>query len=158
MIIVNDYDRRQIDLIRKNLKLFYQNSIDLGHLIANLDGLYRSITNVDPEWENLFFEKWIDLECVYASLVNEGNIELNSKDKVILIDALGEIQNLVELALDCYLQTPNPLVSKSAIMLDEMWLMCPDCIDAWESSSQDAMIICPKCDKALHNPRYVDMK
>ena len=48
----------------------------------------------------------------------------------------------------------NPSIEKSATILDDTWLMCPDCIDAWESTSKNPMVICPKCDQVLHNPRW----
>lgn len=48
------------------------------------------------------------------------------------------------------------LMPKTAVILDQDWLMCPDCIDAWESSIQKATVICPKCSHSFHNPRYTN--
>ena len=40
-------------------------------------------------------------------------------------------------------------------MGDDKWLICPDCIDAWESSSAiDPLVRCPKCLKVFNNPRF----
>ncbi|NNM43449.1 MAG: hypothetical protein HKM07_03820 [Chlamydiae bacterium] len=49
---------------------------------------------------------------------------------------------------------PDSEISTTAQILDENWLMCPDCVDAWESTSEDKIVICPKCDRAYYNPRY----
>ena len=45
-------------------------------------------------------------------------------------------------------------ISQSALILDKNWLMCPNCIDAWESTSLNAVVICPKCSMTFHNPRH----
>ena len=53
-----------------------------------------------------------------------------------------------------YLETSDSSIEGHATELDKEWLFCPDCLDAWESNSRDAMVICPKCNHAFHNPRY----
>lgn len=50
---------------------------------------------------------------------------------------------------------PNPLITKSAEALDSQWLYCKDCLDAWESTTLDPMVVCPLCHQTMHNPRYV---
>ncbi len=49
---------------------------------------------------------------------------------------------------------PNPSILDRATILDDAWLMCSYCIDAWESISNDGMVICPTCHRMMHNPRY----
>lgn len=49
---------------------------------------------------------------------------------------------------------PDPMISTKAQLLDEKWLLCPLCIDAWESVNKDGMVICPNCHNTMHNPRY----
>lgn len=75
--------------------------------------------------------------------------ELREKVKEVH-EKLGSLDALIKKEL----KVPNLNISKIATSLDEKWLMCPDCIDAWECSSQDAMVICPMCNQVLHNPRY----
>ena len=53
---------------------------------------------------------------------------------------------------------PDPSINTKAEILDDKWLMCPVCIDAWESISTDGMVICPNCKTKMHNPRYKDIK
>jgi hypothetical protein len=42
--------------------------------------------------------------------------------------------------------------SITAVRLDDHWLFCPDCLDAWESDSRESKVICPKCDQIFLNP------
>ena len=54
------------------------------------------------------------------------------------------------------LEFPDPSISETAEIADNQWLMCPLCIDAWQSSNErDGMIRCPKCNTIMHNPRYL---
>ena len=53
-----------------------------------------------------------------------------------------------------YLEFPDPEIEMKAASLDDGWVMCPICIDAWEPKSIDGMIICPKCKNVMHNPFY----
>ena len=65
-----------------------------------------------------------------------------------------ELNKIADDLIEQELQVDNPSIEKSANILDKTWLMCPDCIDAWESTSKNPMVICPKCDQVLHNPRW----
>ena len=56
------------------------------------------------------------------------------------------------------IEFPNPSITERATALDEEWLMCPLCIDAWRSLCKEGMVICPKCKHMLHNPRYENKK
>ena len=52
------------------------------------------------------------------------------------------------------LEFPNPSIALTAAVLDDTWLLCPTCIDAWKSQSDNGMVICPLCKQMMHNPRY----
>ena len=52
------------------------------------------------------------------------------------------------------LEFPNPSISTTAIYGDEQWLICPICMDAWESTAKTGMVECPLCKNMMHNPRY----
>jgi tRNA(Ile2) C34 agmatinyltransferase TiaS len=45
-------------------------------------------------------------------------------------------------------------IEKTATVLNDNWVQCPLCGDAWESTSLDAMVRCPKCQGLSRNPRY----
>ena len=52
------------------------------------------------------------------------------------------------------LEFQDESITEKASIVDNNWLMCPTCVDAWESSSILAMVECPKCKKIMHNPRF----
>jgi hypothetical protein len=57
------------------------------------------------------------------------------------------------------LEFPDPAVSEVAQVGDNEWLICSICLEAWQSQNdQDGMVICPKCKKIMHNPRYQDTR
>lgn len=65
-----------------------------------------------------------------------------------------ELEKIADDLIEGELKNPDPSIEKLAIILDEKWLMCPDCIDGWESTSKNAMVICSNCNQVLHNPRF----
>ncbi len=53
------------------------------------------------------------------------------------------------------LEFPDKLIKTIAEIGDTKWLICPTCLDAWESpGNRDGMVRCPKCRQMMHNPRY----
>lgn len=53
------------------------------------------------------------------------------------------------------LEFEDASVSQTATILDDKWIQCPDCQDAWESESTYAMVRCPTCAGVFRNPRFV---
>lgn len=90
-----------------------------------------------PEWTNdlYFYEDLID-ECY-----DEPNTVIVTKYKELM-----------------YLEFPDPSITAIAQIGDEEWLMCQNCIDAWQSKNdRDALVKCPKCQTIYNNPRYKDV-
>jgi hypothetical protein len=55
------------------------------------------------------------------------------------------------------LEFPNPKIIITANIGDHNWLMCPQCLDAWNwPSNRDALVMCPNCNTIMNNPRYSD--
>lgn len=53
------------------------------------------------------------------------------------------------------LEFPDYSISDIAQIGDDKWLICPMCIDGWQScNNRDALVKCPKCLRVLNNPRY----
>jgi hypothetical protein len=154
MIIGNNHDRHQIELMKKNLLFFCKKSIGLYELTSNLYGLYRSIKYSDKSWKEKFFNQLLNLESVNASFRENDYSEFTKDREHIVTKSVEEMVKLVDYALDSYLKIYNSSISRTAEIGDEKWLICPDCLDAWESTSKDAMVICPFCNSLFHNPRY----
>jgi hypothetical protein len=91
----------------------------------------------------LSFPEWAkDSHYFYTQLVEGNNRDQNAvifKSYKLLMD----------------IEFPDSKISEKAQPADNEWLICPFCINAWQcSNNQDGMVICPKCNKIMHNPRY----
>ncbi|MBN9378089.1 MAG: hypothetical protein BGO14_01245 [Chlamydiales bacterium 38-26] len=95
--------------------------------------LFKRVIWAFPEWadEMSYYDKLVDGE--------EEEVEIFKKYK-LLMD----------------LEFPDPDVSEKATALEDGWVMCPICIDAWQPHSYSGMIVCPKCNHTMHNPYYID--
>lgn len=92
----------------------------------------------------LSFPEWSNDHYYYGKLV-EGE----SNDPIAHV--FKNYRDLMELEFS------DKNVKEIAKIGNESWLICPQCIDAWECMNfMDGMVKCPKCKKMMHNPRYVE--
>ena len=115
-----------------------------GVKLSHLRRVISNLKSIKQEWRDEFIKKTLDLES--RSLLTPHDAYFYS--------LLKEMHSLNQQILDDYLQTPDLSISMHADALDDEWLMCPYCVDAWESTSKDAMVLCPMCLKTSHNPRF----
>jgi hypothetical protein len=87
------------------------------------------------------YSEWAD-DPDYYDLLTDGE-----EREVQLFKAYKQLMEL---------EFPNPSILDQASSLDSEWLMCNFCIDAWQTESTDGMLICPTCQRMLHNPHYRD--
>jgi hypothetical protein len=87
-----------------------------------------------------YFE-WVNDPYYYDSL-SDGN------EKEVAI--FKKYKSLMDL------EFPSPWIDDKAKALDDNWLFCSYCIDAWQSFSTDGMVICPTCNRTMHNPNYIN--
>jgi hypothetical protein len=153
---LTDYNRTLLISIKSRIELFNDKKIELGSFIDCLDSLYREMNSWNLKWEEAFFQYWLDLESIYAGMQNRNSLELEEDEKKIINHAVEKLYELVLLPLNQYTKFFDATVSKKAKIIDNDWLMCPDCIDGWETNSIEPMVICPKCNKAFHNPHRID--
>ena len=121
-----------------------------GFLFEVVDGRFSKYWNFrffyEPEplrYDTIWaYSEWAQDNFHYGSLVDgdENAMQIYRKHK-----------DLMEL------EFPNPSIELSAEALDDEWLFCKDCIDAWQSTTDDGMVICPKCKKMMHNPRHTSI-
>lgn len=151
---ISDHDRKLLYLMKEKILAFKSESLTIGELIPELEALYRELDLKNEKWKESFFNGWAQLEIAYASALAKKLKAIPLEEQKRLSEILIEMSSLIESTLQNYNRQKDTSVLKRAIILNEKWLMCPDCTDAWEISSSEAMVICPKCDSALHNPRY----
>jgi hypothetical protein len=87
------------------------------------------------------YPEWANNPYYYDLLTDEEEIELN-----IFI----KYKSLMDL------EFPSPWIKDKAEAMDDHWLFCSYCIDAWQSFSTDGMVVCPTCGRMMHNPNYIN--
>jgi len=154
MTYLNQFDWRQIKLTEKLLLLFENKKINLFELYSNLDTIACALEEVSVSWIDDFHSKVNFLETVDDAF-KDGSISKWQGDvEKEVHETVRELQQMVSDLLSEYLKIPDPNISKTAIEGDSTWLICPNCFDAWESTSSDAMVFCPVCEHVCHNPRF----
>ena len=99
--------------------------------------LDREIDYEDTTWA---YPEWANEPYPYYDKLSDGEEEV-------------EIFNKYKELMD--LEFPDPSVIETAKILDDEWVLCEQCIDAWQSMTTNVgMIRCPYCKQAMHNPRY----
>lgn len=158
---MSEFDTRQLQLIKKKIELLKKGKIPFCDVIYDIEGLARILQNVDYEWKENFLSYWFDLEVLYAYLLytnqtcfsqedeNEIEITLNILNDIVDHKLKDENTKLLKM-----LESPDSKISIEAKDLKDNWLMCPICIDAWQTESKAAMVMCPTCKSIMHNPRY----
>lgn len=89
-----------------------------------------------PCW---MFPEWFDNDY-FQDMLTDGE-----KDEVSIFLRYKQLMDL---------EYPDTTIKVMAEVIDEKWLYCPLCRDAWESTSNDGMVICPNCHNVMHNPSY----
>ena len=146
-------NRKLFQTIKNNLDDFLSERINIVDLINVLELLILSMEE-RSNLRSIFLKEWSNLEIAYAVSLDRGETEMSLRGQEIVNVSVERLKNLVDEQLYQYKKIPDLSISSEAKILDESWLMCPVCVDGWESISTDAMVICPKCDHAFHNPRY----
>ena len=150
---VIDYNRRQYQIIIDLLNQFEKGMLDLKSLIGNLGFLLGSLEEVEENWEAEFSMERGQLDTIY-SIALVKNRPISTSDQEEITKSVKNLKKLAEDALNECLEHPDPLILNTAAIIDDEWLMCSNCTDSWKCTSNNAMVICPACNEALHNPRY----
>lgn len=100
--------------------------------------------NINKEIPILSFPEWAKDPYFYGELIEDNSNDPNA----IIFKKYKELMDL---------EFPDPSISETAQIGDAEWLICPKCIDAWQSKNdRDALVKCPKCKTIFNNPRYRD--
>jgi len=152
MSALSNYDLRQMLLIENTISMFENHSLSLSDLVHKLNGISNALESVDNDWKDHFRIENNILEIITDS-IEDGSISRWEGDyKISLLKTIEKLKNLASSILEKYLTVSDSNILETAIVEDPNWFICPKCHDAWESNSLKAMIICPNCESALHNP------
>lgn len=101
---MNEYDKRQLDLMIKNINKYIENKIRLKDLIDNLRGLLDCLQTINQDWKNKFRSEWWTLEQIYAVKQYKKQKELSNDEKKMIHATLKNINDL--LAEHNYVEKP----------------------------------------------------
>lgn len=149
---LTEHDIKQIVLIKNKIFMFEKDKLDLFELICDLGGLLNELESVSEFWKDDFQAEVNALEIIHDSIEDGSISRWKGNYREHMHDAISKLKKMAFSILEEYLGQSDSNISESAIEGDSNWLICPKCNDAWESDSLKAMVICPKCDRPLHNP------
>ena len=115
---------------------------------------------IDPRlskyWKYYAYQLSDPLRYYNLWVYSEWGTDQEHYDKIVdCYDEEVEIFEKYKYLMD--MEFPNPSIELSAEALDDEWLLCKDCIDAWQSTTDDGIVICPKCYKMMLNPRHTSI-
>lgn len=93
---MNEYDLRQLKLMKKKIEYFKDHKIYLSDLIGDLAGLLNVMEDIKISWEEEFRANWLDLEIVFACCLDAGKDRLDEADEKIISEALENLLTLIE--------------------------------------------------------------
>lgn len=94
--MVNDYDKRQLELMLKKIILYRQDALILSNLINDLGSLVDVLETVDESWKEEL-RSWLwDLEEIYAVALDRKQQFLDAEDSRIIENALDKIELLIK--------------------------------------------------------------
>lgn len=96
--------------------------------------------------------EWLTSNWYIWGYYELANYEKHLEDLIERVPEALEIFYIRKKNMD--LEFSDLSIKEKASTVDNNWLMCPTCVDAWESNSIFAMVECPKCKNVMHNPKY----
>jgi hypothetical protein len=155
---LTEFDLKQIKLIEKKIGLFENNRLDLFDLISDLSGLLDVLESIDNHWKDDFKIEINTLELIHDS-IEDGSISKWRGDfQKDIHESVLKLKNKVASIQAEHLNVTDPAILEFAIDTNFSWLICPKCLEAWESTSSYAMVVCSHCECILHNSNSIKCK
>lgn len=147
-----------IKLIERYVEQFIKNQIDMVEFVNALSGFLNSLEYVDIELENKIRAAISTIQMNYDTAVDKSSLRWHDASNVVIQESIRSLKKITHDIIGDYLKKVDSSVAEVAILLEEEWYMCPTCNEVWKSELRDAMVLCPKCDHVLHNPRYATIQ
>lgn len=144
------FDIKNLTWIKTKLSYRKINRTILHNLVNDLSGLIDNLEGVPTEFINEIRKEMNTLDLINYDIADESiNVEGYQKD---IEQSFVHIKSLVTTMLESYVSQIDPDIRDVALKLADDWVMCPYCQEAWQTNTQDKMVICPKCSSASINP------
>lgn len=161
-------DSTEFHLLINKQYIVYAMTINLGYIwyyICDEAYSYYPIWNPSPLFEVVdgkISKYWI-YSFKRGKNLDETNVVMAfpewARDSEIFYDKLSdgeenEVNIFKKYKILMDLEFPDESIKEQASIIENDWIMCPVCSDAWQVSCIPAMVECPSCKKILHNPKY----
>ena len=153
MSSLHEFDRQQLQLIKRKIELFEKKIINLFELKSEASALLNATENLSDQCKGAIQGRVNFLEMI-QNCMEEGSVHMWKGDiQYDLAQTIIDLNKLISDLTQTYLTTPDTKIKETATIGDSEWLLCPYCHDAWKSSTQNAMVECLNCERISHNPR-----
>lgn len=89
---MNEYEQRQLALMREFLIDYTDHKISLSRLIDALEGLLACVPSLPSNWRTEFHEHWFSLEQARAiALVRGGDVSVFAREIEVAVAALKDL-------------------------------------------------------------------
>jgi hypothetical protein len=96
---MDDYERRQVESMKQQLRAYRNGRVDLCGLISNFESLYGCLPNMPAPWRAEFREHWGTLEVVYSVAIDNEEPVSSDESTEAIAPALAALERLIEEAL-----------------------------------------------------------
>ena len=90
---LNDFEARQILLMKETIEDYQQDKLDIDNLIFNLTSLANFFEEKDPVWHERFLEFWGTLEILNSLRIVSNKTDFSQEAKQKIDEALNNLSN-----------------------------------------------------------------
>ncbi|HEY5236344.1 MAG TPA: hypothetical protein VIJ14_09215, partial [Rhabdochlamydiaceae bacterium] len=120
--MINNQDRKNIQLMLEILKEYRNNRLYLNILVDKLDALFRLTSKTQDPWRKQFLDELLNIESVYAGALSQNRLSFSNEEELLVDSWLKNLENLISDLLSSYLKIPDPSVNKKAEEMQTGWL------------------------------------
>ncbi len=91
----NDYDLRQIGLMKERIDEYSKGDIMIDKLLGDLEALLANLKNIDAVWKSSFLYAWGILEDVYAFALYDKKSLFDDNDMQKIKEGLKRLLNVI---------------------------------------------------------------
>lgn len=127
---------------------------EIGFQLLPAD-LFETVDSQVSQLWHIRYEKAVNSESAYTLFGYKEIVENREHINGLLEGVEMDISIFEKYRERFDFEYPDPNIKAEAEKLDDSWLLCSSCSDAWESHSELALVKCPSCNTIQRNPVYI---
>ena len=92
---MNEYDSRQLRLMRRKIDQFQADETNIGILIDDLRALLDVLEFVPYNWKTRFYEEWWHLEEIFAVALDRDYVSVMEESKKDISESVNKMKELI---------------------------------------------------------------